>query len=762
MNIHYKLLWLATLIFLPWSGHAATTADMAKITGVSTNDLLGHDLAKGDINGDGFDDLIMGSYNMTTGTTDNGAINIIYGSATPLSDQTISASNVITYTGEYEYDWAGLSVGTADIDNDGYDDILIGAPQEGYTSGASWGGAAYIIYGSSSTLSGGSLGTTVRLSYSQATEYLGYDISSLGDVDQDGYEDFAVGALFYDASDTNNEGAVYVVYGSATRYTSTTVSSVATRFTGEAASDALGSLVQGVGDINDDGYADWITGAPYYGATNTGAVYIVYGSATRPSAGSISQFPRLTGETQNDYIAYAAAGVGDLNNDGITDMVIADNNGNANSMEDNGQTYIIYGSTTAITSQSLSAYAKLTGAAASDLSGYDVSGGNLNGDDYADFVTSAPYTNTAAENAGTVFLVHGQSAQITSTGVATQATTSFNGEAAQDNFGLSALLADMNGDGYMELIASSTGEDTGANSAGAVYVGYLRIDLDEDGVLGSTGLLETGTDCNDSDSTVSDYQTYYLDEDGDGLGMAETTTSVCSSTPPTGYADNANDTNDDIKNNDQEIDDDGIDNDGDGQTDEQNTVDENGGHPEFESVDPTEEDAVNNAVVSVRAMKDGRVAVRFVDDTVYVYTPFRGDHLKRLKIKRYPATGYYAVMLAGGNKIGWLNVLNGEVLDKQSFSKKKYVQHYLQFSDLRDDDVMDFIIASKKGNWVRLATVGMSFKKGKFIHPDQIIVHAPEAVVAKTTVVSNTIDIRSQRLPLITILVNKQFDLKKL
>lgn len=762
-NATLVLLLTTGLIALPRFSQAATTADLVKITGLTVNDYFGYESVSGDINGDGYEDIIFGSYNATvTGSTDNGVINIIYGSATSLTDQTADASNVVTYTGEYAYDWAGLNVGAADIDGDGYDDILVGAPQYGYQSGSAWGGAVYIIYGSANNLTGGSLATTVRITSAQDQEYLGYDVNSLGDVDGDGYYDFGVGSLFYDNTGTNAEGATYIVYGSATRFTNTSIGSIATRFVGEGSGDSLGSSVNGVGDMNGDGYDDWMTGAPYYGETNVGALYVIYGSATRPAAGSIGQFPRLTGERQDDYVSYMMTSAGDMNGDGLADAIIGVSNANTDTLTDVGHSYIIYGSATALTSQVISAFPKISGIAASDLAGLYVTSGRLNNDTYSDIIIAAPYTDSPTANSGTVYLILGQASQYTSTSVTSIATTTFIGENMTDNFGYGLALTDLNGDNYDELIVGSPNDDTTASSAGAAYIAYLRVDIDEDGVLSSTGLLEAGTDCNDSDGTVSSNQTYYLDADEDGLGVSDTTTSVCSSTPPTGYADNANDTNDDIKNNDQEIADDGVDNDGDGVIDETNTISENGGHPEYKTIDPTDAEAVAAALVSVRTTSNGKIRVRFADDTVYLYAPFSGQNLKRLKIKAYPETGYYVVLLANGRKMALLNVLNGRVRDRQRWGTKTYAEHYLQFDDLRNDGVMDIVLASQTQARFRLAIAGINLSKEKFVHPERLALIQPKAKVKKTTIVGNTIDVRSKTLPLVTVLVTKQFNLTEL
>ncbi|EKD78440.1 MAG: hypothetical protein ACD_41C00347G0001, partial [uncultured bacterium] len=321
--------------------------------------------------------------------------------------------------------------------------------------------------------------------------------------------------------------------------------------------------------------------------------------------------------------------------------------------------------------------------------------------------------------------------------------------------GHGVIGADLNGDGYSEVAMSAIYNSEAASTAGAMYIGYLRVDLDRDGVLDDTGLLETGTDCNDADGTVSSDQTYYLDEDGDGLGVNTTTTSVCSSVPPDGYTDNATDTNDTIANNGVEIDDDNVDNDGDGEVDEANTKSENDAHPEYSTYDPLDEAAVASAVTAVRAKKPGKLRVRFADDSVYVYTIFKGAN-GNPTILQYLASGYYLLLDKAGKKVAWVNVLNGAVVDRTKLTGRGYKKHDLQLVDLRSDGQQDLVIASqKKTARVRLAIAALNMTTLLFQQQDQIVVTAPGVKLAKTTVVGNTIDLRNQQVAILSLMVTK-------
>lgn len=748
-----------TALAFPQQTNALAASSLTQITGISTNDYVGSHVATGDFNGDGYDDILVGAYNALTGATRNGAAYLIYGSATPLSAQSLSASNVVTFTGEMEYSYAGYAVASAgDVDNDGYDDILIGSPQQSTTGVLDVAeGAVYLIYGSATQHTSASLSTAVKIAGTQALQYFGLGLNGIGDVDADGYDDFAIGSPLLDNSGAN-KGATYLFYGSGTRYTSGNVSTLGIRLLGATAGDGLGESMNSAGDLNADGYGDWMTGAygEDTGANNAGAMYVMYGSGTRLTAGSISGQIQLRGEAANNQIGYFSAHAGDLNADGYSDALI----GTPYAGTSAGSTYIIYGSATLLTSQSLSFAPKLSGLTTAQGSGYIWdSNQTINVDGYSDFVIGAPnHVEGSSENIGMAYLFLGQAAQFTNGGVNTASTTSFLGEAAQDQFGSITLLADLNGDGLGEVIIGASQNDDGASGGGAIYIGYLRIDVDEDGVLASTGLLEQGTDCNDSDATVSANQTYYLDEDDDGLGVTETTTSVCSSTAPEGYANNDDDTDDAVVNNGVEIGGDGIDNDGDGEIDEDNTVEDNETHPGYENEDPTDEDAVTAGIVSVSSTQTGQLKVTYADDSVYLYTVFSTTQ-KKLKLIQYNDTAYYVAMTSNGRKLGLVNAFNGEVVMTTSFKGRVFLKHDLQLSDLRDDGITDVVIASKKGKRVRVAIAGVNFSKNAFVHKAKKEVNAAAAQLSKTTIVDNTIDIRSKKAQLVSLFVTKKHKL---
>ena len=202
---------------------------------------------------------------------------VVYGDTTGNLGSTISLSSAITLTGEAAGDTAGFSVGfTDDINHDGYDDALIGAP--GNDSAFTDGGAAYILYGSSTRTTSKSLGhsSIVKLSGSRTEGNTGYFVTGGRDINNDSYPDAVVSTP---SQADPAGGRVHIIYGGATK----TNQSINT-----ASNLVIDSLVSGqanytgtavvLGDWNGDGYNDISIGSPHQRVTLTdvGSVHTYY------------------------------------------------------------------------------------------------------------------------------------------------------------------------------------------------------------------------------------------------------------------------------------------------------------------------------------------------------------------------------------------------------------------------------------------------------------------------------------------------------
>ncbi len=157
----------------------------------------------GDVNGDGYSDVIIGALWYDNGESNEGRAYVYYGSPTGLSltPDWIGESN----QANAHY---GYSVSTAgDVNGDGYSDVIIGAYQ--YSNGETYEGCAYVYYGSPIGLS---LTPDWIGESNQANAYYGISVSTTGDVNGDGYSDIIVGAYCYDNGE-GDEGRAYVYYG---------------------------------------------------------------------------------------------------------------------------------------------------------------------------------------------------------------------------------------------------------------------------------------------------------------------------------------------------------------------------------------------------------------------------------------------------------------------------------------------------------------------------------------------------------------------
>jgi len=474
-----------------------------KITGNAANDHFGDSVSTaGDINNDGYDDIIVGAYYKNS---QKGAAYVIYGGETSsflnrdLSTTTLNPTSTgFMITGNAANDYFGISVSTAgDIDGDGLDDIIVGAPNKNSNQGA-----AYVIYGgdkstmsnidlSSTTL--GPLTTGFMITGNAASDGLGISVSTAGDINNDGYDDIIVGASVKNSF----QGAAYVIYGGAKStmtniaLSSTTLNPTSTGFTimGNAG-DQFGRSVSTAGDINNDGYDDIIVGALGQNS-NQGAAYVIYGgdksTMSNIDLSSTTLDPlttgfMITGDAVSDEFGISVSTAGDINKDGYDDIIVGAYSKNSHQ----GAAYVIYGgakssmSNIALGSTALDPLTTgfmITGNAASDQFGYSVStAGDINNDGYDDIIVGAYGKNTAyviyggAKSTRSNIILSSTTLNPTSTGFM------ITGNAAGDYFGSRVSRAgDINNDGYADIIVGAPNKNS---NQGAAYVVYGKFYFD--------------------------------------------------------------------------------------------------------------------------------------------------------------------------------------------------------------------------------------------------------------------------------------------
>ena len=338
--------------YVYYGGTEMNSVSDFKITGEAVNDYFGNSVVSaGDVNGDGYPDVIIGAYgnNSSTGK----AYLYMYGMSGTLHYD-------LTLTGETGGNSFGHSVASAgDVNGDGYSDLIAGAP--GYSTNT---GRAYIFFG------GASMNNTADVTFTgEATSnYFGFSVSSAGDVNGDGYGDVIVGAYGY----SSGRGKVYIYFGGASMNNVVDVSMI-----GETSANWFGLSVSSAGDFNSDGYSDVIAGAPYINS-NTGKAYLYYGGASMNNAADLT----FAGETTSNNFGWAVATAGDANGDGINDIIIGAPSYNSAT----GRVYLYYGST----SPEINADVIMTGESTGFYFGYSVStAGDFNGDGYSDLLVGS-------------------------------------------------------------------------------------------------------------------------------------------------------------------------------------------------------------------------------------------------------------------------------------------------------------------------------------------------------------------------------------
>jgi hypothetical protein len=401
-------------------------------------------------------------------------------------DPNTSLSNAnASFLGEADKDWSGYSVaGAGDVNGDGYDDFLISA----YGYDAIWDlddeGKTYLILGDATT----SWGMDFDLANADASfigestsDCSGSSVAGAGDVNGDGYDDFLIGAPYYDATEPSDEGKTYLILGreAADWGMDVNLANADASFIGENATDWSGWSVAGAGDVNGDGYDDFLIGAP--GDPNRGdspgKTYLILGNATISSWGKnfnlADAHASFIGEGASDWSGWSVAGAGNVNGDGYDDFLIG-----APMANKTGKTYLILGNATISSwGKNLNlgdAHASFIGEDPYDASGRSVAGaGDVNGDGYDDFLIGAPEDSDYGDTVGQTYLILGN-ATISSWGKnldLSAAQASFIGENVYDEAGHEVAGAgDVNGDGYDDFLICAPYHSNGGKYAGKAYL----------------------------------------------------------------------------------------------------------------------------------------------------------------------------------------------------------------------------------------------------------------------------------------------------
>ncbi len=402
----------------------------------------------GDLNGDGYGDIVVGAPFASLGENMEGAAYVYYGSANGvINTPTVLESNRVDTR-------LGISVAHAgDINGDGYSDLIVGANT--YTNVQANEGAVYVYYGSPTGVS------TVPdriLESNTGGAYMGFKVSGAGDLNGDGYSDIVAGASLYSA----NAGAVYVFLGSPTGFPGTGPMNAFTyRLIPNQAAARFGSAVSGAGDINGDGFDDIVVGAYGYDlhcpSCNDGAIMIYYGGnggvgSTTPFGAGLNpawgQIFNTIPTIGNKHVGWAVAGAGDVNGDGYSDIIIGDYRDDIGGPFEEGSAFVFHGSAAGINTTPATV---LQINQINSWFGFSVStAGDVNGDGYADVLVGAVKLVVSGSPVGASYLFLGGPAGVNSTPL-----IQYNGQSNACRMGHHVGCAgDVNGDGFSDFLMS--------------------------------------------------------------------------------------------------------------------------------------------------------------------------------------------------------------------------------------------------------------------------------------------------------------------
>ncbi len=394
----------------------------------------------------------------------------------------------LAFVGQRQEDNAGTSVSAAgDVDGDGLDDLLVGAP--GSDLGGSAAGKVYLFLGSSLDASASSAIALGDADFAfigeNGGDQVGTSVSAAGDVDGDGLDDLLVGASTNDDSGSD-AGKAYLLLGSsvaASLSSTIDLSQADFAFIGENSVDYAGRSVSAAGDVDGDGRDDLLVGAYKNddGGRDAGAAYLILGSSIAASLSSTIDLSQadfaFTGENASDHAGGSVCAAGDVDGDGRGDLLVgAPNNDDGGSYA--GKAYLILGSSLAA---SLSSTIDLSqadfafiGENEDDRAGERVSpAGDVDGDGLDDLLVGAPNNDDGGSGAGKVYLLLGSTlaASASSTIDLRNADFAFIGENRLDFAGDSVSPAgDVDGDGLDDLVVGVSQNDNGGTDAGTAYL----------------------------------------------------------------------------------------------------------------------------------------------------------------------------------------------------------------------------------------------------------------------------------------------------
>ncbi len=381
-------------------------------------------ILRSDFDGDGFDDLAVGvPYEKIGGAHDAGAVNVIYGSSTGLvggGDEFWHQDRTDVAGDAEESDNFGSAVASGDFDNDGFDDLVVGVPDE-TIDGLIGAGGVHVFYGRSGGLSAAddrffAQDTGALTGSPEVADRFGYTVAT-ADFGGDGFDDIAVAVRNEEVS--GGEGAVQILYGSA----------AGVRDFGDDLFSAGDGEIAGspdrleAGNFGKSPLADLAVGVPrkrVEGADNAGAVDVLYGRSSGLSSQGkqrLSQAGDVIGSPEENDAFGDALGPGNFDGDSFDDLAIGAPSESFAGMENAGGVHVLYGSSTGITTAGQDFWTQegdIEGAPEEDDHfGWALVAGRFNDANRADLAIGVPLESIDAQGDGAVNVLYGSPSGLT-------------------------------------------------------------------------------------------------------------------------------------------------------------------------------------------------------------------------------------------------------------------------------------------------------------------------------------------------------------
>jgi hypothetical protein len=391
----------------------------------------------GDVNGDNFADVIVGS---PSNNANDGRADVFYGAA-----EWPAAAPDWTVTGIFDQ-LCGTGVGTAgDVNGDGFQDVIVGC--SGVSSGT------FVSAGSAAVYLGGASGlsTTAHRAWNgeHVGSFFGISVATAGDVNADGYADVVVGSSGFDCFQANACGKVYVYRGSSTGLPATANQT----FLGTN-EDELGRSVATAGDVNGDGFAEIVVGAPQQGEAGNGYARVYFGEPN-----GLNTSPRtLNGDQASSFFGASVGTAGDVNGDGFADVVVGAFSYDFTGGQ--GRVQVYFGG-----ADNPFVFRVYPGGQVDAHTGSALASGDFNGDGLSDIVVGAPHFDNGSSNEGIVRVYAGS---VTGPDAATPLVLEANQASA--SFGEALAVADVNGDGFDDLVVGASDFDNGQTGEGRIFI----------------------------------------------------------------------------------------------------------------------------------------------------------------------------------------------------------------------------------------------------------------------------------------------------